>query len=384
LQGTVDPLPPALRPLAEQVRWVAWKWELSKQGKSTKVPKQAAHPQFNAKTNSPATWSKYATAIYAYKNRIQGVDGIGFMLHDSDVAALDLDKCRNVNTGEINDWAKRLVEKAGAFGAYVEVTPSGTGLRIIGTSRGEKVHRKISQRSDGSSSIELYRKCKRYITISGAELSACAELPNIDNLIDGILAEYENKPKDDPIPPDLMNLIRDGVEEGLRSAKFFRVVAELKRLGWTIDGITELLEQHANGIAAKYAGRIRSEVERVYGKIEGNDSKLAEMNERYCVVLDGGRTRVLTFEQYSRRIGRHQYVRNVPMFLGFDDFRNLHMNKLIPVGKKYIPLGQWWLGHQDRRQYAGITFQPGGADVVDNRLNLWRGWGSSRSRVTGR
>jgi Family of unknown function (DUF5906)/RepB DNA-primase from phage plasmid len=181
------------------------------------------------------------------------------------------------------------------------------------------------------------------------------------------------------IPAELMTLIHKGVGEPHRSKQFFRAVAWLKRIGWAIDGITMLLERYPNGIAAKYEGRIGAEVERVYDKIEENqrtnDSKLAEMNEKYCVVLDGARTRVLTFEQYSRRVGRHQYVRFVPTFLGFEDFRNLHMNKFVTVGDEVLQLGHWWLRHPNRRQYAGITFQPGGGDVVDNRLNLWRGWG---------
>jgi hypothetical protein len=166
------------------------------------------------------------------------------------------------------------------------------------------------------------------------------------------------------IPAELMTLIRDGVEVGCRSEEFFRALAELKRLGWTIEGISGLFERYPNGIAAKYAGRIPAEVERAYEKIERNqstgDSKLAGMNEKYCVVLDGGRTRVLTFEQYSRRVGRHQYVRFIPTFLGFADFRNLYMNKFVTVGNKVHPLGHWWLTHPNRRQYEGITFQPGG------------------------
>ncbi len=40
-----------------------------------------------------------------------------------------------------------------------------------------------------------------------------------------------------------------------------------------------------------------------------------------------------------------------------------------------MPLGHWWLKHRDRRQYEGITFQPGQGQEVDGRLNLWRGWG---------
>jgi hypothetical protein len=40
-----------------------------------------------------------------------------------------------------------------------------------------------------------------------------------------------------------------------------------------------------------------------------------------------------------------------------------------------MPLSQWWLGHRDRQQYRGITFQPDAPKVVNECLNLWRGWG---------
>ena len=40
-----------------------------------------------------------------------------------------------------------------------------------------------------------------------------------------------------------------------------------------------------------------------------------------------------------------------------------------------MPLGQWWLSHRQRRQYRGVTFLPAGPNVVNDCLNLWRGWG---------
>ena len=40
-----------------------------------------------------------------------------------------------------------------------------------------------------------------------------------------------------------------------------------------------------------------------------------------------------------------------------------------------IARGIWWLNNPLRRQYAGLVFIPGGAKVIDNDLNLWRGWG---------
>jgi hypothetical protein len=75
------------------------------------------------------------------------------------------------------------------------------------------------------------------------------------------------------IPAELMVLIRDGVEEPHRSEQFFGAVAALKRLGWTIDGITVLLEKFPNGIGAKFAGRIRAEVERAFGKVPNLDTR---------------------------------------------------------------------------------------------------------------
>jgi hypothetical protein len=71
------------------------------------------------------------------------------------------------------------------------------------------------------------------------------------------------------IPADTMRFIRDGVgAERDRSYVFWNVVIALKRLGWTVDGITNLFEQYPDGIAKKYEGRLRQEVERCYGKIK--------------------------------------------------------------------------------------------------------------------
>ncbi len=112
------------------------------------------------------------------------------------------------------------------------------------------------------------------------------------------------------------------------------------------------------------------------GKGSDTEQLLAEMNERYCVVLDGGRARVLTFDRFTRQVGRFKYERHIPTFLTFEDFRNLHLHKHVRISEdKSMPLGHWWLKNIGRRQYDGVIFQPNGEAIVDNRLNLWRGWG---------
>jgi hypothetical protein len=106
--------------------------------------------------------------------------------------------------------------------------------------------------------------------------------------------------------------------------------------------------------------------------------KLAEMNATYCVVKDAGKTRVLSFERYTRKVGKAVYVRHIPSFMSFADFMNFHCNQTVNVanGGKEKPLGEWWLHHPERLTYVGLVFDPGNPDkVIDGKLNLWRGWG---------
>ena len=78
-------------------------------------------------------------------------------------------------------------------------------------------------------------------------------------------------PDESGIPADTMQVIRDGVPEAEHPGRtFFNIVLVLKRLRWSLDGITELLERYPDGIARKFRGRLRQEIERAYGKIEIN------------------------------------------------------------------------------------------------------------------
>ena len=73
------------------------------------------------------------------------------------------------------------------------------------------------------------------------------------------------------IPADTLAVIRDGLHQGDdRSHVFWNVIVALKRARWSIEGIAFLLEQHPDGIAKNYRGRLRQEVERNYRKIKDN------------------------------------------------------------------------------------------------------------------
>jgi hypothetical protein len=111
------------------------------------------------------------------------------------------------------------------------------------------------------------------------------------------------------------------------------------------------------------------------------DHWLALLNEQYCVVQDGGNTRVLRFDLNEQsKDGRVVHRRLTAQYFGFGDFHNYYRNQKLWTddnGKiKKMEVGKWWTGHPRRRSYEGLTFRPDLPDqVVNSRLNLWRGWG---------
>jgi hypothetical protein len=107
---------------------------------------------------------------------------------------------------------------------------------------------------------------------------------------------------------------------------------------------------------------------------------LAAMNKQHAIIDNvGGKTVIASWEPSPVDPSRQ-----IVVFHNKDSFLLRYSNRYatititnrqgatIPVE---IPLGSWWLGHQDRQQYRGITFQPNAPKAVNDCLNLWRGWG---------
>ena len=265
IETKLDNFPAALAPLCEVDHWVIWRWEQRK-GVWTKPPYMATDPRRKAKNNDPTTWASYDVAVASAKH----ADGIGFALLNTPFVAVDLDHCLDGN--EIDPWAKDWIRAAN--GAYVEVTPSGEGLRIIGRGAGDKLHRKwkIGAAREGAA-IEIYRNCERYITVTGAQLGECKELSELD-LLDKIATNYDKKSNGNGFDfnkagasIDYDEIIRTGAPEGADvSAVFHAVIGHLSAKGMSVDKIIEELSKWPNGIARRYAGRLRGEVERSFEK----------------------------------------------------------------------------------------------------------------------
>ena len=276
----INPLPPALRPLTKRKHWVIWKWTRER-GDWTKPPYRVAEPDKNAATDDPTTWGTYKDAVAVVA--AGKAEGIGFNLIGSGLVAFDLDHCRDPDSGAVDSWAQQLIDKGAQLGAYVEVTVSGTGFRIIG--RGSKA-RTLRTFNLPVGKLELYRNCEKYITISGGQVGSCSKLPNLDAFFDATLKDLdgrkqENKTIKETSPSNVVNLfdnpfnasavatvldshigniIKHGVAKGDRSDQFHFVVCSLLEqqggLSWDCDEIVALLKQYPNEIASKYRKRL--------------------------------------------------------------------------------------------------------------------------------
>jgi hypothetical protein len=250
-------LPPALQPLASETRWVLWKYETVK-GKKTKPPYQAQHPNKHASSTNPKTWCDFNTALAAYQ--AGKAAGIGFCLYRSSIAAFDLDDCRNASTGELEPAAHKLIKRANS---YVEITPSGEGLRILLNSTAGKIHRKQAVPRANGMTIESYRQAERFIAITGNALpEATAKIADENGLIDEVVAKLDaaaKKAKTQGGPKqkkrrklDLDDIVRNGEQgcfAGDRSRAVWWVVNALLRRGDSDAAISATLLDQANKIS---------------------------------------------------------------------------------------------------------------------------------------
>jgi primase-polymerase (primpol)-like protein len=145
--------------LIEYDHWVLWRAEYIGE-RWSKIPYNAKTGR-KAKSNDPRTWADFHTVYLRQKHDNAGnFDGIGFVVSNDDpFTAIDLDKCRNPQTGELESWAEEIIKKVDS---YTEVSPSGTGIRIF-TIAGLPVDGK------NSGGIEIYKN-KKYLTVTGHKI----------------------------------------------------------------------------------------------------------------------------------------------------------------------------------------------------------------------
>src|SRR5216110_148882 len=112
-------------PLCMQTRrqYVVWKYRMEN-GKKKKPPFNPQNGR-SASTDDPTTWGTFDQALARYARG--GYDGIGYVCH-GDITGIDLDHCRNPETGLVEPWAQEIISRLSSY-AYFATSPSTTGIR---------------------------------------------------------------------------------------------------------------------------------------------------------------------------------------------------------------------------------------------------------------
>jgi len=118
-------IPAALRTMPQ---WVGWQIKPPQKpgDKLGKVPINPHTGKAGSSTNAK-TWGTLPDALQRMER--DHLPGVGFVFTDSGYFGVDLDHCRDAATGVIEPWAMEIVEK---LDTYTEISPSGTGLHLIG------------------------------------------------------------------------------------------------------------------------------------------------------------------------------------------------------------------------------------------------------------
>jgi hypothetical protein len=143
--------------LKARPQWVLWKSEI-RDGKPTKIPYCPQYPKRKAEADNPATWGQFVKAkVVSQEN---GFAGVGFEFSaDDPYTGIDLDKCRDPETGIIKPWAQAIIDR---LVSYTEISPSGSGVHIL-------IKGKVPPGGNRKGKVEMYSQA-RYFTMTGHHL----------------------------------------------------------------------------------------------------------------------------------------------------------------------------------------------------------------------
>ena len=164
-----DDIPEEMRRLPHWICWQLRDVEDGKGGtKQTKVPFRTDGKP--ASTTNPKDWVTFDAAVHAQRMSDK-FSGIGFVFtRDSGFVGIDLDKCRDPETGETEQWASAILNE---LNSYTELSQSGQGWHAI-------VKGSLPPRGNRKGRVEMYDH-DRYFVMTGKRASnSCREIQERD------------------------------------------------------------------------------------------------------------------------------------------------------------------------------------------------------------
>ena len=198
-------------PIAGSKRFLLWRHEFNKKrGVLVKTPFYTSGSKRYGKgvLGTGKDLKRLATlddALTEYEANPEFYDGVGLALIGEGVGAFDIDKCLEDGDMIPGHAGAYVVEKAEKDGAYIEISPSGKGLRILGKSKDPTAYSKDQLEYWGT---------ERYVTLTGSLWANPKGWKNLTELR-STLPTRETKPKTDD---EEESLVTKRVIEELQSA----------------------------------------------------------------------------------------------------------------------------------------------------------------------
>jgi uncharacterized protein (DUF927 family) len=165
-------------------QWVNWKiGKIKANGRFKKVPIDPA-TGMGVDGDDPCNWHTFDEVVADY---CAGVgDGIAFVFSaDDPFIGIDLDGCRDAESGTINEVAGEIIARARC---YWEVSPSETGVKGIGEAVFPEGYSNSGLLPDGTG-IEVYDR-RRMFALTGAVLDGHTEIGQIQGNVDDLCSRY--------------------------------------------------------------------------------------------------------------------------------------------------------------------------------------------------
>lgn len=369
-------------------KWVLWA-PYSRDGKITKAPldPRSLH---RANAHDSENWLSFDEAITALSTAPKGT-GVGFVFRrEQGIIGVDLDKCRDVETGEFEPWAQRIIEQ---LDSYTEISPSGAGVHILlKGSMAELQGHKGRQ-------VEIYYDL-RYFTVTGNHLAGTPrELHCRQSELEAVHEEFIAKAKcakpankGSSSSQALVSMPALEDVELIAKLQLDPLAAKLFAGHWKGDYPSQseadlalagrIARLSSDGVQIdrifRQSALMRSKWDELRGKetyghltisqamtpdTQAAHQLLDKLNSEFAVVVHAGATVILHETMDAAGNPKLQ-------FLNKQSFELLTSNRRAPEGKGKA--SAWWLSHPQRREYRGVTFAPG--QSLSGFYNLFRGF----------
>jgi putative DNA primase/helicase len=241
-----DNIPEEMRRLPQ---WICWQLKDVTDGKGgkkqTKVPFRTDGKP--ASTTNPKDWVPFDAAVRAL-GVSDSFSGIGFVFtKNSGFVGIDLDKCRDPETGETEAWAKAILSE---LSSYTELSQSGRGWHAV-------VKGSLPGPGNRKGRVEMYDHDRYFVMTGKRAANSCREIQVRDltslhaRLLDGQL---------DPQPAKPVAGRKAKVTDKSPSGKDFALIGSLARELCTNDAVTidsELRSRYPKHYASREFAKTR-------------------------------------------------------------------------------------------------------------------------------